>query len=329
MQMLVFPGQGSQQPGMGRFLYDNFTDVKSVFEEASDAIALDLKKLCFDSSEAELTLTENTQPALLVVATATQKVLRSHFGVKPNLVAGHSIGEYAALVSAGSLALSDATKAVRIRGKAMQEAVPAGQGAMAAVMGLEPSQVQDLCHYVQSSLPNLGVVSPANYNAPGQIVISGTAKAVNWLKEEFKPEMLWPENGPKRLKLIPLQVSAPFHCALMNPAEERMRTVLSETRFQKARFIVLQNFNAKGEVEPQVLRENLIRQVSGSVLWMQSMQEALRVKATTPWDFVIESGHGKVLQGLLKKIDSQFEVLGTSSMDELKTLEIRLKEVKA
>jgi [acyl-carrier-protein] S-malonyltransferase len=326
MQFLVFPGQGSQQPGMGKFLVQNFTEAGQVFEEASDAIKIDLKKLCFDGTEADLTLTHNTQPALLVTSTATQTVLRKHFGVKPILSAGHSIGEYAALVAAGSLKLADATRAVRIRGQAMQEAVPAGVGAMAAVMGLEPAQVLQLCAYVQATQPTLGSVSAANFNAPGQIVISGHAKVINWLKDEFKPEMLWPENGPKRMRLIPLQVSAPFHCALMEPAQKRMEQVLNDIPFSDAQFSVIQNIHAMPESRAEILRKNLIEQVSGSVLWMQSMTQALSLRESLNWSFSIECGHGKVLQGLLKKIDPQFEVLGTSSMEELKTLETRLSQ---
>ena len=324
MQMLVFPGQGSQQPGMGRFLVDNFAEAKRVFEEASDALSLDLKKLCFDSSEQTLTQTENTQPALLVTSTATQVVLQEKWGVRPSLSAGHSIGEYAALVAAGSLPLAEAIRAVRVRGQAMQEAVPPGVGAMAAVMGLEPDQVQIICQYVNETQKKLGLISAANFNAPGQIVISGHAKSIQWLKDEFKPEMVWPENGPKKMRLIPLQVSAPFHCALMKPAEEKMRSLLSEIQFQDAQFPVIQNFHAKAETQGPVLKENLIRQVSSSVLWMQSMHEALVLRTAKPWSFVIECGHGKVLQGLLKKIDPQFEVLGTSSLEELKILETRL-----
>ncbi|MEZ0392600.1 MAG: ACP S-malonyltransferase [Pseudobdellovibrionaceae bacterium] len=311
----IYPGQGSQQPGMGRFLFDNFPTAKHVFEEASEALKLDLKKLCFEGSEADLALTENTQPCLLTVSTATQKVLTAQFGVKAQAASGHSIGEYAALVSAGSLPFAEAVKAVRIRGQAMQSAVPVGQGGMVAVMGLEPDQVEKLCAYaVEKS--KVGPLSPANFNSPGQIVISGSAKTIAWLKENFKVEDLFPE--AKRVKLIPLQVSAPFHCEMMKPAEDQMRSVLTGISFQNAQFPIIQNFTARTEIQADSLRENLIRQVSAPVRWMQSM--ALAKEKT--WTTCIEMGTGKVLQGLLKKIDPEsFNVFNTNSLEDIENIE--------
>lgn len=319
--MFVFPGQGSQSPGMGKFLFDNFKSVSHVFEEASESIKTDMKRLCFNGSEADLALTENTQPALLTVSTATQIVLQNEFGIKPKSAAGHSIGEYAALVAADAISFPAAVQAVRVRGQAMQSAVPVGQGAMAAVMGLDPAQTEEMCLYAVKE-SGFRPLSPANFNSPGQIVISGSAKTIEWLKTQFDPIKLWGENGPKRVKLIPLQVSAPFHCELMKPAEDKMRMVLTSTEFKTAKFPVIQNFTAMPETKPEILRENLIRQVSAPVKWMQSMNEAKKQN----WTVAIECGNGKVLQGLLKKIDPEFQVLTTNSMDDLKLIENYIKE---
>lgn len=320
MFTLVFPGQGSQQPGMGRFLSENFKIANETFEEASEALKQDIKKLCFEGSEAELALTENTQPALLAVSTATQRVLRNEFKLEVQSSAGHSIGEYAALVAAGVIRFDQAMQAVRTRGQAMQSAVPVGQGGMVAVLGLEPDQVETLCHYAVKN-SGFGPLSAANFNSPGQIVISGSQKAIHWLKDNFKPELIWAE-APKRAKLIPLSVSAPFHCEMMKPAEETMRVVLTGMPFEQALFPVVQNFHAKFEVDGSVLRENLIRQVSAPVRWTQSM-ETLKAAGHSQ---VIECGAGKVIQGLLKKIDGEFfKVMTTSSLEDIKTIEEYLK----
>ncbi|WP_413293975.1 ACP S-malonyltransferase [Bdellovibrio sp. HCB185ZH] len=320
MFTLVFPGQGSQQPGMGRFLFDNFKIAQETFEEGSEALKQDMKKLCFEGTEADLALTENTQPALLLVSTATQRVLRSEFGLKVQSAAGHSIGEYAALVAADVIRFEQGMQAVRTRGQAMQSAVPVGQGGMVAVLGLEPEQVETLCQWTVKN-SGFGPLSPANFNSPGQIVISGSMKAINWLKDNFKPEAIWAE-APKRAKLIPLVVSAPFHCEMMKPAEDTMRLVLTAMEFKTAAFPVVQNFHAKFETDGAVLRENLIRQVSAPVRWMQSM-DTLKASGHSQ---VIECGAGKVIQGLLKKIDGEFfKVMTTTSMEDLKTIEDFLK----
>lgn len=320
MFTLVFPGQGSQQPGMGRFLFENFKVAQETFEEASDALKQDMKALCFEGSEADLALTENTQPALLLVSTAAQRVLANDFGIKAHSAAGHSIGEYAALVAAGVLPFADGMKAVRTRGQAMQSAVPVGQGGMVAVLGLEPEQVATLCEYTVKNSGH-GPLSAANFNSPGQIVISGSMNAINWLKDNFKPEVIFTE-APRRAKLIPLTVSAPFHCEMMKPAEDKMREVLTSIEFKNSAFPIIQNFNAKAETEAATLRENLIRQVSAPVLWTQSM-ETLKAMGQAQ---VIECGAGKVIQGLLKKIDADFfKVMTTTSMEDIKSIEEFLK----
>ncbi|KYG65252.1 malonyl CoA-acyl carrier protein transacylase [Bdellovibrio bacteriovorus] len=320
MFTLAFPGQGSQQPGMGRFLFDNFKIAQETFEEGSEALKQDMKKLCFEGSEADLALTENTQPALLLVSTATQRVLRNEFNLKVSAAAGHSIGEYAALVAADVIRFDQGMRAVRTRGQAMQSAVPVGKGGMVAVLGLEPDQVETLCNYVVKN-SGVGPLSPANFNSPGQIVISGSQAAINWLKDNFKPEVIFAD-APKRAKLIPLTVSAPFHCEMMKPAEDKMREVLTAMEFNKAAFPIIQNFHAKSETEGSVLRENLIRQVSAPVRWTQSM-ETLKAMGHSQ---IIECGAGKVLQGLLKKIDGDyFKVMTTTSMEDIKNIEDFLK----
>lgn len=316
MWAFLFPGQGSQHPGMGRFLFDNFTIAKQTFEEASDAIGVDLKKLCFEGSEADLTLTENTQPCLTVVSTATERVLRSEIPFKMTAVAGHSVGEYSALVAAGSITLTHAVQAVRLRGQAMQSAVPVGQGGMAAVMGLDETQIQILCEKANQAVPS-GKISPANFNSPGQIVISGSQNNLQWLIENYQPEMLGAE-GPKRVKFIPLQVSAPFHCELMRPAENTMREFLKNIEFQNAKIPVVQNLNAKAVQNAQELRENLIRQVTGSVRWQQSIIEMKSMNINQ----LVEAGCGKTLAGLVKKIDSEaFTVFNVNSLEDFRLLQ--------
>lgn len=313
-KVLLFPGQGSQAPGMGRWLVDNFQVAQRTFEEGSDALKIDLKKLILDGTEAELALTENTQPALLCVSTAAQRVLRSETDVKVGAAAGHSIGEYAALVAAESIRYDEAMQAVRARGQAMQSAVPVGQGGMIAVLGLDDDQVRWLCEHVAKT-SGLGPISPANFNSPGQVVISGAAKALDWLKANFKPEEI--PGAPKRAKLIPLTVSAPFHCEMMKPAEEKMRLVLTAMEFKTPHVPICQNFTARLVTDPAILRENLIRQVSAPVLWTQSMLHLKEQGLTS----CVECGHGGVLKGLLKKIDGEaFQVAGLNSLDDLKAL---------
>lgn len=320
MFTLVFPGQGSQQPGMGRFLFENFKVAQETFEEGSEALKMDLKKLCFEGSEADLALTENTQPALLLVSTATQRVLTKDFGIKAVAAAGHSIGEYAALVAAGVTRFDESMRAVRTRGQAMQTAVPVGKGGMVAVLGLESDQLDTLCTYAVKN-SGTGPLSAANFNSPGQIVISGSLETINWLKDNFKPEAIFAE-APKRAKLIPLSVSAPFHCEMMKPAEDKMREVLTTMEFKNSAFPIIQNFHAKAETEGPLLRENLIRQVSAPVRWTQSME----VLKSMNHAHLIECGAGKVLQGLLKKIDGDFfKVMTTTSLEDVKIIEDFLK----
>ncbi len=314
----LFPGQGSQSPGMGRHLFDQFKVAQQTFQEASEALKLDFKKLCFESDEKTLALTENTQPALLCVSTAAYRVLESEINFKPAAAAGHSIGEYAALVAAQSISFSEGIKAVRLRGQAMQSAVPVGEGGMTAVLGLDDEQVRFLCEWTvkQSSFLPL---SPANFNTPGQVVISGSIKALNWLKQNFDASQI--PGDAKRAKLIPLTVSAPFHCDMMKPAEEKMRQFLGTLKFNKARFPIVQNFTADFVSEGSLLKENVIRQVSAPVLWTQSIK---KIRAHG-FNQGIECGHGKVIAGLVKKIDSEFKVWSSQTLEDLAQIKEHMK----
>jgi [acyl-carrier-protein] S-malonyltransferase len=315
----VFPGQGAQHPGMGQFLYDNFKEAKLRFEEASDTLSLDFKKLCFFGNEAELQLTKNTQPALLLVSTATFDVVHALTGFQPKASAGHSIGEYAAIVTSGSMAFTSAIRAVRTRGEAMQEAVPVGAGGMCAVMGMTDSQVHEVCAWVERE-SKLKPLEPANFNSPGQVVISGDVKAIDWLQANFKKEAL--SDPPQRAKFIPLKVSAPFHCSLMKPAEDRMRQVLTDIEFQPSRAPVVQNFTAQPSTQAPDLRENLIRQISAPVLWTQCVQTLVQLGAKQ----FIEFGPGKVLSGLIKKIDSEnLQTFNLNSIEDIQRIECDLK----
>lgn len=317
MWSALFPGQGSQHPGMGKFLFDEFALAKQTFEEASDSVSIDFKKLCFEGSEADLALTENTQPCLLLVSTATFRVLENELGFKPGVVAGHSIGEYAAVVSAGSLDFSSAMKAVRQRGQAMQSAVPLGLGGMTAVMGLEPKQIFELCAWAEKETGD-GPVQPANLNAPGQIVISGKKSVLDWISANYKPE-LFPGT---RAKFIPLKVSAPFHCSMMKPAEEVMGRVLGDMKFSDARFPVVQNVSASPEQNGDTLRNHLVKQVSAPVRWIECVQKIIQMGSHR----TIEVGCGKVIAGLVKKIDSEnLKTFNINSIEELRNLETELK----
>jgi [acyl-carrier-protein] S-malonyltransferase len=315
----LFPGQGSQQVGMGRFLFDEFAVAKQTFEEASDTLKLDFKKLCFEGPESDLGLTENTQPALLLVSTVTFRVIEAELGIKIAAGAGHSIGEYAAVVASGALQFSDALRAVRVRGQAMQRAVPVGQGGMVAVINLSDDQVLKLCKFAEDG-SGAKPLEPANYNAPGQIVISGSQKAIEFLMANQKSDVLAQAFAPEtpRMRLVPLSVSAPFHCSLMKPAEEEMRMVLNETRFSEAKWPVVQNVTAQETTSAETLRDNLIKQVSGAVRWTQCMTRLKEMGVTQ----TIEFGTGRVLAGLAKKIDSAAPApFNINALEDIKTLE--------
>lgn len=312
---LVFPGQGSQHPGMGKLFYENFKEAKMTFEEASDILKIDFKHLCFEGSESELQLTSNTQPCLLLVSTAMWRSLHNLFSNITN-IAGHSLGEYSALVAASALLFSEALDAVRKRGEFMQLAVPQGQGAMAAVLGLENSEVEKLCLWATKKSGK--VVEPANYNAPGQVVISGEKAGIDWLKENLNPNEVGISRTPK---LIPLKVSAPFHCSLMKPAEEKMASVILNMKISNPQFTIIQNKTAREPKDIKELTQNLISQITSSVKWAQSVTY-LKEKGVT---HIIEMGPGTVLTSLVKKIDSSaLKTFNIQSLDDLRNLEKEL-----
>lgn len=315
----LFPGQGSQQPGMGRFLFDNFKSAQLLFEEAADTLGLDFKKLCFEGPEADLALTENTQPALLLVSTCAHAAVTETCGEIFKAAAGHSVGEYAAVVTVGALPFAEAMRAVRSRGQAMQTAVPVGQGGMTAVMGPSPEQIKKLCAWATAE-SGLGVVEPANFNAPGQIVISGSKAALDWLKDNFSAEAFNPPLG--KVRFIPLNVSAPFHCSMMAPAEEKMHLVLSSLRFSNARLPVIQNVVAEPVDDGDAICQNLIRQISAPVRWIECMEGLHHMGIRQ----CIELGPGKVLAGLAKKIlGEHMEVYPLQALEDLKSLEAKVQ----
>lgn len=319
----LFPGQGSQSVGMGRFLFDEFATARRLFEEAGDTLKQDFRKLCFEGPEADLQLTENTQPALLLVSTVTAKVVSEIMPLKIDAGAGHSVGEYAALVAADVLKFTDALRAVKTRGKAMQRAVPVGQGAMCAVLGLTDDAVEKMCKLVEIESGEKPL-EPANFNCPGQVVVSGSAKAIEWMRANVKPEWVAENLGTDvgRAKLFPLAVSAPFHCSLMKPAEKEMRTVLEAMTFSAPKFSVVQNLTAETTTDTSLIRERLIGQIPGAVLWTQC-QEALLRRGIERY---VEFGAGKVLSGLAKKIaGDKARVYSLNSLDDLKALEAATK----
>ena len=284
----LFPGQNSQYAGMGRDLADKFPVARQTFQEADDALGFSISKLCFEGPEDQLKLTEFQQPAICTVSVAAFRALAEK-GITPALVAGHSLGEYAANVAAGSLSFADAVRTVRQRGRFMQEAVPQGKGAMAAVLGLSSEETARAC--ADAAAETQSVVSAANYNSPEQTVISGEATSVE------RAAALCKERGAKRV--VMLQVSAPFHCALMQPAQDRLAELLRAIDFAAARIPVAVNVDAKLVVEPAELREALIRQVTGAVRWLESVRLLI---AQGPTAF-IEVGPSKVLSGLIRQID--------------------------
>jgi [acyl-carrier-protein] S-malonyltransferase len=299
----IFPGQGSQYSGMGKEVYDAFSSAREVFAQADDALGFSLSNLCFRGSEEDLRLTRNTQPAILAVSVAILRALRER-GFCPDFVAGHSLGEYSALVCAKSLELPDAVRLVRKRGQYMQEAVPIGKGAMAAVLGLEPALVAEACAEASTE----GIVSPANLNSPDQTVIAGEAAAVRIASENAR------RKGAKRV--IPLSVSAPFHCALMAPARDRLAKDLNELDFGDLSMPLVTNVDAVAISKGPGARDALIRQVCSPVRWMESVQYLTEAGVDT----FIEIGPGKVLCGLVKKIAPQvltFSVEGIRSIEAL------------
>jgi len=332
----LFPGQGSQSVGMMKELHDEFKIVKETFEEASDASGLHIKKLCFEGPESELILTENTQPCLLTASTASFRLAQKEFGFEPVAVAGHSLGEYSALVAAGAFSFASAVRWVRKRGAAMQRAVPAGQGSMAAIMGVDDELLLKLCKNATDAAAQKRksgetteftvdcIVSPANFNAPGQTVIAGSEDAVSEAVALVKSDELF-----KGGKAIPLSVSAPFHCALMQPARDEMAKLFESVNdSEKPRSLLypyIPNRTARMNQEPSSIFDLLIDQIDHEVRWKQSVETMIAQN----WEWACEFGPGKVLQGLSKRIaqarGKNFVATGFSDLASLKLFETWMK----
>ncbi|TQK74890.1 [acyl-carrier-protein] S-malonyltransferase [Brevibacillus sp. AG162] len=303
----VFPGQGSQFVGMGQALSEQSEEARHIFEQADEALGFSLSGLCFAGPEEELKLTANTQPAILTASIAVLAALNEKLpDYKPAFVAGHSLGEYSALVAAGALSFADAVKTVRARGQFMEEAVPAGQGAMAAVLSMDRAALHAVCEEVTASGHP---VQLANMNCPGQIVISGSAEGVKLAGEKAK------EAGAKRV--LPLNVSGPFHSSLMQPAADKLQEVLAGVTVQEATVPVVANVTARPVSEATIIVDQLVQQVSAPVLWEDSVQWMVEAGVTT----FVEIGPGKVLAGLIKKIaPADTTIISVQDMDSLTEL---------
>jgi [acyl-carrier-protein] S-malonyltransferase len=306
----VFPGQGAQAVGMGKDLYDNFAEAQEVFAQADDALGYRISSLCFDGPEEKLNLTANTQPAILTASIAALNVLTSRLDIEPVCLAGHSLGEYSALVAGQAVTFTDAVQAVHKRGQFMQEAVPAGQGAMAAILGLQREQLEELCGRAAQG----EVLTPANFNCPGQTVISGHAGAV----ERALP--LAKEMGARRA--VQLNVSGPFHSQLMEPAGKRLEEALAGISFSPLRYPVVTNVEATENQDAGRIKDLLVQQVSSPVLWEDSVNLMLKNGVDT----FIEIGPGKVLTGLIKRVTKSASFLDIEDSDSLNALETAWKE---
>jgi [acyl-carrier-protein] S-malonyltransferase len=311
MNAFIFPGQGSQAAGMGRELAERFAPAREVFEEADDALGFALSKLCFEGPAEDLQLTENTQPAILATSVAALRAAEGEGLPRPAFVAGHSLGEYSALVAAGALSLADAVRTVRKRGRYMQEAVPVGEGAMAAVLGADLETIEGVCAEARRGDE---VCSAANINSPGQIVIAGSAAAV----ERALP--LLKERGAKRA--IPLKVSAPFHCALMLPAQERLAADLEGIEFKDLSVPLVTNVDARVIRTGAEARDSLVRQVSSPVRWRETVELLAREGTGT----FVEIGPGKVLSGLVRQTAPQTRALNVEDAASLEATRAALAD---
>ncbi|GAB5457622.1 MAG: ACP S-malonyltransferase [Henriciella sp.] len=307
----IFPGQGSQFIGMGKELADNFEAAKAVFDEVDDALGQDLSGLMWDGSEDDLKLTANTQPALMAVSVAAMRALESAHDVSVKhaaFIAGHSLGEYSALASAGAMSIGDCARVLRIRGNAMQAAVPAGEGAMAALLGATPETAEALCEIGRT----MGICEIANDNAPGQIVISGSKQGIEMACSKAK------EIGIK--KAVPLPVSAPFHCSLMQPAADAMAKALSEIEITAPSAPLVANVTATAGSDPEAIRKQLVEQVTGQVRWSESVQYI----AAQGVELTIEAGAGKVLTVMNRRNVRELEGLTMGTVEDIEAVAARL-----
>ncbi len=300
----IFPGQGSQYVGMGKEIYEAFREAREAFEEASEGAGVDIARLCFESSPEELTLTYNAQPAILTVSIAIYRILEKNgWGVEPELVAGHSLGEFSAACSAGGFSLMDGAKLVRRRGEFMQEAVPEGIGGMSAVIGIKDREVEELIEEVKS-----GFVQVANYNSPEQTVISGEVRALE------EAEALMKGAGAKRV--VRLNVSAPFHSKLMKPAAERLREVMEEVEFHELKYPLLNNADVKEIEKPEELKDSFYRQMFSPVRWVEQVLYMKEKGITT----LYEIGPKNVLKGLVRRIDRSLNVINVETVKDIENL---------
>lgn len=283
----LFPGQGSQKVGMVHDLYEKYDSVKKLVEEADDTLGFSISKMMFEGPDSELMKTEFTQPAILTASVAVWQVLKEK-GIEPDIAAGHSLGEYSALVAAGALSFADVVKTVHLRGRFMQEAVPLGEGGMAAVIGLKPEKIVEVCESVSTDSEPVQAV---NFNCPGQVVIAGATKAVEKACDALKAA------GARRA--IMLKVSAPFHSTLMEPAAKRLKEVLDSITIHDTHIPVVANVNAKEETKAEDIRRNLVDQAAHPVHW----EESVRNMIAGGVDYTVEAGPGTVLSGFMRKID--------------------------
>ncbi len=298
----IFPGQGSQAVEMGKDLYDNFAVSREVFEEADDALGFSLSEMCFNGSSEDLALTANTQPAILTTSVAAFRAMESEGFQKPDFVAGHSLGEYSALAAAGAMSFSDVVKTVRKRGTYMQEAVPVGVGAMAAILGLDLQTVEKAC----AEAAQAEICSPANINSPAQIVIAGNVAAVDRAIEILR------QRGAKRA--IKLNVSAPFHCDLMLPAQARLARDLAEIEYRDLTFPIIENVSAEENTRGERVKTALTEQVSKPVRWAQTVENLINKGVET----FTEVGAGKVLSGLVRQINRDVRCLNVENTESLR-----------
>lgn len=304
----IFPGQGAQYIGMGKDIAEKYPVSRNIFKEASDNLNYDIEEMIFAGDEDTLKITENTQPAVLTVSIACMQPLIEE-GIKPECTAGLSLGEYSAHVASGTFQFKDAVKLVKKRGAFMQEAVPAGKGATAAILGLDNQSVIDACREASA----FGIVEPANFNCPGQVVVAGETEAVKILTE------ICIKKGAKRAIMLP--VSAPFHCSLLKPVGEKLALELDKIELGEMKYPVIANINANPVTDKNRVKDLLVKQVSNSVLW----EESVRKMISSGIDTFVEIGPGKVLTGFIKRIDKEVKAL---NVENVESLDLTLKELK-